>query len=181
MIKKQIILMVCTLGLVTCGIFWVGQAKSAQPKMNAQTPNQTLSSEQATAIPDHIFYGEVFSLLANLKNISDYQKQAGLTDDEASILAGIAQDCQREIAEQDAKAQVVILAYREKLKKLDLKALDPKNVPPLPAELTQLQEGRDAIVLHHRDRLRQLLREDGFNRFSSAARNIVKITLTPVQ
>jgi hypothetical protein len=161
------------------GILWVGQAKSTHPLTDPQTPNQVLSLQQATTIPDHVFYGEVFSLLVALDNTTDYQKLAKLTDDEVSIVTEIAKDCQRDIVAQDAKAQIVITAFRERLKELDLQQRDPKKMLPLPAELTQLQEGRNAIVLHHRDRLRKALGDEAFRRFTEAARKIVTITLTP--
>lgn len=177
MINNRALVVSCALVLIACGIFWVGQNKSTASTIIQQTSNAD-SSQKPAQIPDQVFYGEVFSLLVALDNTADYQKEAGLTDDQASMLAEIAKECQRDIAIQDKKAQAVILAFRQKLKEQDLEERDPKKMPSPPPELSKLQEGRDGIVLGCRDRLRQVLGADAFIRFGMASRRIVHVTLT---
>ena len=180
-IKKPTIIVVSVLlSLIACGILWAAQSKSTAPNLTQRTPKPALPSQRASEIPEQVFYGEVFSLLVALKNTADYQNQAGLTSEEASILTEIAKDCQRDVANQDAKAQTIIQAFRERLRKSKPNKLPDKVVPP-PDELTKLQKGRNAIVLHHRDRLREAIGEEAFKRFTVAAGKIVNITLTPVQ
>jgi hypothetical protein len=135
------------------------------------------SQKESSTIPEQIFYGEVFSLLVYLKNTDDYKRQAELNDDQALALEETAKDCQREVAEQDAKAQTVIQAFRENMSKEKA----GKTPPAPPQELLDLQQERDAIILRHRDRLRAALGEEAFGRFTEAAKNIVHISLTPVQ
>jgi hypothetical protein len=156
MIKKQIVTIGFILSLVSFGIVWAGHSNSAT-SFGQQRRNQGASPNPTPGISEHVFYGEVFSLIATLDNAADYQKQAGLSDDQTSVLGEIAKDCQRDLEYQDARAQGVIMAFRAPLNESDLKQRDPKKMPPVPAELTQLQEGRNAIVLHHRDRLKKAL------------------------
>ena len=180
MIKKQIVTIGFILSLISFGIVWAGHSNSAT-SFGQQRRNQGASPDPTPGISEHVFYGEVFTLMATLDNAADYQKQAGLSDDQTSVLGEIAKDCQRDLEHQDARAQAVIMAYRARLKESDLKQRDPKKMPLLPVELTELQEGRSAIVLHHRDRLRKALGDEAFGRFTEAAKEIVTITLTPAQ
>src|SRR5690242_14473027 len=67
-------------------------------------------------IPDRVFYGETFSLLAKLKNVQDYQAEAQLSDDEANFLRITAEQCTVRVAKQDAIAQTRIIALQQRLK-----------------------------------------------------------------
>lgn len=155
-------------------VLWSEFAPASNATSNPQ--NQSRPSHKPTEIPQHVFYGEVFSLLAKLKNTADYQRQALLSDHEVALLKQIASDCESEVSKQDAKAEIFSEAFRQKL----ISKKPTKQPMPVPAELTELQEQRDAIVIRHRDRLRKELGEDAFNRFTEAAKYIVHITLKPI-
>lgn len=162
--------LICVMGLIICGVIWTRRAEGTvspipQKRNNAPAP-------ASGGIPEHIYYGQVFSLLAKLKNKADYEEKARLTEEEAATLDQIAADCERETAAVDAKAQAIIKVFTERWS-------SAKASQPLPPELIELQHQRDAIPLHHRDRLRTALGEDAFARFTAASKNIVHITLAP--
>jgi hypothetical protein len=137
---------------IVCALVFAQQKQKRTGRIvrDQQRANATSRKESST-IPEQIFYGEVFSLLVALKNTDDYKKQAELSHDQALALEEIATDCQRKVAEQDAKAQTVIQAFREKMSKEKA----GKTPPPPPQELLDLQQGRDEIILRRRDRLRR--------------------------
>lgn len=65
--------------------------------------------------------------------------------------------------EQDARARVVIEAFRARYPGGVLPR--GEKLPPPPPELLLMQEGRNAILLHGRDRLRATFGEQEFTRF----------------
>ena len=161
--------LICVMGLIICGVVWTRRAEGVPP-----FPQKRNSAPASGGISEQIYYGEVFSLLAKLKNKADYQEKASLTEEEAATLQEIAADCERETAAVDAQAQAIIKEFSERWH-------SAKKSLPLPPELTELQRQRDAIPLHHRDRLRKALGEDAFGRFIAASKNIVHITLAPAK
>jgi len=146
----------------------------AKPPLATQQEPNGKSPETNEGVPEHVFYEQLFSLLVALNNSDDYQKQAALTDVQRSSLERTAKECQREIAAQDAKAQITIRALREK--RTNQKPPD-SFLPPPPPEIAELQRERDAIVLRHRDRLREALGEDAFRRVTEGAKTIVQISV----
>lgn len=177
MTKKLIVTSLLLFSLAAGFFFWAVSPPTGKAEADPQKPRSRPSEAKPREIPEHIFYGEVFSLLAKLKNTADYQRQAALSDDETAILERIALECERDVAAQDNKAEAFNKKFRETLPKSN----PTKRPMPVPAELTQMQEERDAIVIRHRDRLRRALGEDAFKRFAQAAKSIVHITLTPMQ
>lgn len=93
------------------------------------------------------------------------KKQAALSDHEASILDQVTADCERAIADQDAKAQAVITAFRMRYPVGDLQP--GVTLPPPPPELATMQKERNAIILRARDRLHAAFGEQEFRRFDT--------------
>lgn len=134
--------------------------------------------QQVQEVPEHVPYIFLFHQLASLKQQADeadrqgkndsslrslFKNQAALNDEQASALDTIAFDCVREVAQQDAKAKVIIDAF--KARHPGGKLQRGETLPPPPAELTAMQEERNAIILRARDRLHTALGEQEFNRF----------------
>lgn len=147
----------------------------ATPKASAQS-KQPLATLKEDEIPDRIFYGETFSLLAKLKNLNDYQERAMLNDEETDFLRVTTEQCAERIARQDEKAQSRIVALQQ-----SFKSKPPRSAPRIPTEITQLQAERDAIILNCRDVLRARLGDEKFGQFRSAAKSIVKIQASQVR
>jgi hypothetical protein len=127
-------------------------------------------------IPDRVFYGETFSLLAKLKNVQDYQAEAQLSDDEANFLRITAEQCTERVAKQDAIAQTRIIALQQRLKSKPV-----RSAPTVPAEISELQAQRDAIILNCRDLIRARLGSEKFEQFRLAAKSKVQIQMSRVR
>jgi hypothetical protein len=145
-------------------------------RSQAKYSQKPSDKSDATAVPDHIFYGETLSLLAKLKNIEDYQRKAGFSHQEAELLLGIAQQCLARLDQQDAAAKNVIVNA-----KIEMNASDPRRAPAPPAILFELQKQRNAIVLDCRDRLNNELGSQKFEQFRQAANSLVQISFSPAQ
>src|SRR5205085_1297882 len=100
------------------------------------------------------------------------KKESGLSDDQAAAVLQIAAECERDIERQDMKAQQVIEAFKATLEKI--KPGDP--VPPPPPILQKLQEERDAIIMHARDRLPVALGEEKYKQLDKVAHRNLRIT-----
>jgi hypothetical protein len=91
---------------------------------------------------------------------SYYADRAQLNQGQAQTLDVIAADCEREVALLDARAKIIIDAYRVRLSAR--KSLNSGTLPPLPPEIESLQHQRDMSILHHREQLRRALGDQGF-------------------
>lgn len=146
------------------------------PQITPSSPQGTKESPRPSDAPEHVIYRQFFHHLVTLKERakdveskggdgrglrSYFKRKANLTDDEALALDAVAVDCERQVAELDAKAKPIIDAYRARL--LHGK-IDTKNLPPLPPELATLQEKRNLTILHARERLQKLLGHQAFSR-----------------
>ena len=148
----------------------------ATPNLYQQNQSPAPNTTEAS-IPDPVFYGEVFSILAKLKNIRDYQERALLTDEQADFLRVTAEQCAEKVAKQDAIAQKRIAALRQQ----NLKSKPTRSTPPIPAEVAELQAQRDTIILGCRDVLRAGLGDKTFEQFHVAAKSIVQIQVSRVR
>lgn len=175
MSTKRRMLCIYIFALVACTFAFGKQFRSLITTQSGQ--DEEAQRKKSEVVPEHIVYGQMFSLLVALDNAADYQQQAGLSDEQAAALKKIAIDCQREIEQQDTKARKVINAFRDKLAKI--KPKPGTSLPPPPAELAAMQKERNAIILRARDRLRVALGEEKFQRVDQAGRKIVKINVTP--
>ncbi|HEX8141061.1 MAG TPA: hypothetical protein VF553_00590 [Pyrinomonadaceae bacterium] len=137
-------------------------------------------------VPDHVMYGLFLRYVSVLKKQaiknerlgkdgsglrSTYKHKADLSDNEAYMLEQIATECEQEVAQQDARAKVVIDAFRARYPN----GIVPpgETLPPPPLELQVMKKERDAIVLRARDRLRAAFGEQEFMRFDQFIRSEV--------
>ena len=109
---------------------------------------------------------------------SFFQRKANLSEFQARILNTVAAECVRQVAVQDARAQQIISSFRLRFPPGKL----PRGIklPPPPAELQQMQEERDAMILRARDRLRVALGDDEFQRFDEFVTRQVASAIQPV-
>jgi hypothetical protein len=156
---------------IVIGVYAQTPRQSGRPRNAIQGPIPKADG----GIPEHIFYEHVFQSLVALKNIDDYKTQVGLGEREAAELLRVASDCVSELARQDAKAQVVIKAFRAQVKKLKA----GEALPAPPQKLKDMQNERDALVLRQVQRLRQSVGFEKFDRISEAGRRIVRIQIKP--
>lgn len=145
------------------------------PAQEIQQPSATNAKEPI--IPEHIFYGEVLTLLAKLGNVRDYQAHAALTDEEAEFLKTTAEECADEVSKQDAIAQDVIISLHRRRNN----SRPSRRAPPVPPEIVNLQAQRDAIILRYRNLIRQRLGDVKFQQFSLAAKSIVQMRVSSVR
>jgi hypothetical protein len=159
--------------VVVIGVY----AQASRHSGRARNPIQGPAPKADGSIPEHIFYEHLFNSLLTLKNIDDYRSEAALNERETAEFAAIASECARELARQDAKAQVIIKDFRAKIKKLK----QGEAIPPPPQELKVLQDERNAITLRHAERLRQSIGFEKFNRINEVGHGILRIEIRPAR
>jgi len=175
--KKRLVAAFFSVALVF-GMFALGR-----PGRKLQAPQ-----EQPPAIPDHVVYKFLFHHIAALRKKADeleldgkdgrqlrthYQRKAGLSAEQASVLDQIAGELNEQLQVQGLRARILIDAYRAQYP--GGKVPHGEKPQPPPAELTQMVQERDAIVLRGRDRLRAALGDEEFNRFN----DFVRIRVAP--
>lgn len=183
--EKRILAALCV-SVLTLGLLAFGREGQSAPP----TQEGPATQEESPELPDQVAYLHLFRQIAAFKKRAEkleregkdsaalktyFKRKAGLDDPDARVLDHIADQCERELQLQDAKAKAVIDAF---------KAQYPGGrVPhgelpkPPPAELRAMSEERDAIVLRYRDLLRASLGEEGFGRVQTfAKRRIVPDT-----
>lgn len=182
--KKRILIALCVLAAATgVWVFSISAQKSEPPQ----------SQEQKVSIPEHVVYGALFHHVVAVKKEADeaqrkgeeaswlrsfFMRQANLSEDHARLLDLIASDCEREVAQQDARAQKIIDAFRASYPVGKIPR--GQKLPPPPIELKQMQEERNAMVLHARDRLHTALGEEGFQQFDGFVTKRVASAIQPV-
>jgi hypothetical protein len=130
-------------------------------------------------IPDHVVYKHLFHHVAALQRKAEeaesegkdstqfrthFKRQAQLSSKQADTLDQIALDCDRDMKSVDERARVIIQQYKAQYPGGQVPhGEEPK---PPPAELRQLTEERDAVVMRARDRLKQALGDEEFARFN---------------
>ena len=158
------------------GVVIVTRRIHARPNPHGQAQSHPATAKEDD-VPDHIFYGEIFSIISKLKNVRDYQERAQLTDEETDFLRVTAEQCAEKVAKQDAIAEKRIAALRQQ----NLKSKPTRSTPPIPPEVAELQAQRDAIILHYRDVLRKELGDEKFEQFRLAAKSLVQIGVSRVR
>lgn len=167
------------------------------PITATSSPQGTRESPRPSDAPEHIIYRQFFhhlmSFKARAKEVeskggdgrslrSYFKRKASLADNEALILDAVAADCERDVSDLDAKAKPIIARYRASLIR---GKIDSKTLPPLPPELAVLQEQRNMVILHARERLRKSLGHQAFSRLDdfikmNSERNSRPAQVTPV-
>jgi hypothetical protein len=113
-----------------------------------------------------------------------YKTNVGLKDKDADLLDQIAEECERETAKVDAKAQKLIDNVRRQFPNGELASVD--QLPPPPPELKKLQFKRDMIVMRARHRLVTELGAATFQQIDeyikiNFARDVQPVTPSPRQ
>ncbi len=178
MTKKLAILVV---GIVVFGI--VALAFSNQMNSTAVSSAQTNSPE----IPDSVVYRHLFRHVAAFKAKADelerqgkeaknfrgfFKHKADLSDYQAQMLEQIAVQCALEIKLIDERAKPIIEAYKAQYPNGQVPH-GQKPAPP-PAELRQLTQERNELVLRKRDELRAVFGEEAFGRFQQFVKNKIE-------
>ena len=146
-------------------------------------------SETLPSVPEHIIYGFLFRNVTrnNERNIDlrakgtvtkkyfAFRRELGFTAEQSRLLTEIASDCESQVRQQDRNAQFIIAEFRARLPKTK-----EAQAPPPPAELKTMWEERNAIILRARDRLRDALGEDTFDRLDNFAKFRYGTNKTPV-
>jgi len=135
------------------------------------------NAESVSQIPNHILYDQVFRLVISFKRKAEIQQlqservttfpgyfkeEARLTEQENKILQQVALEFLQEAQPVDDQAAVSIEQLRQT-------SPDEQQISP-PLQLTDLQQQRNALVLHYRDRLNQLLGSGRFGEFDNFVR-----------
>ena len=131
---------------------------------------------QHTAVPEHVIYQHLFHHVFLMGERAGYKSQAGLTDEQARLLSEVAAEGEREVQQVDARAKVIIDAFRARYP--GGRVPSGEVPPPPPAEIRALQAERNAAILRARDRLRAAFGEQEFSRFSEFVRNRVAPNIT---
>ena len=182
--NKRVVLGLCAV-LITSAL---GFSYRAYPSKTTPSSQQ---ERQVQSIPDYATYRQLFHHHVALKKKADeleqqgknakalrsfYKEAAGLTDEEARIFDSVASDCERDVAQQDAKAQAIIDAVRARYP--NGKVPKGEKAPEAPQELKDMQDQRNNIILRARDRLRASLGEQEFKRFSDFVERNVRPNVT---
>jgi hypothetical protein len=176
-------------------------AKQKQPDRTTPIPatGGTKQSPHPSQAPEHVIYREFFHHFVALKQRAaeeegkgksgkalreHYKKQIGLKDKDADLLDQIADECERETAKVDAKAQKIIDAARKKIPNGKVPSSD--ELPPPPPELKKLQLKRDMIVMRARHRLVTEMGVEGFQQIDdflklNFAKNVQPAAVVPKQ
>lgn len=190
--KKSVSLVLCVV-VISAGTFaFSGNTPANLPKPTKQqsptiTTPATAQIPRSASAPEHVVYRQLFRHLVALKERareierqgkdgralrSHYKDKAGLNDEQARILDGIAADCEREVAQMDAKAQKIIDAFKARFPGGKVPVGEK---PPPPPELHRMQQGRNMIIMHARERLRTALGAQGFQQLD----DFVKLNVAP--
>lgn len=198
MAKKRVVLLgVAVLLALT---FTLGR-KTFSKAVHQEAVHQDLppnsASQQTSVVPDYVVYNSIFRKVVSLRNKTielqsqgrigqnryfPLQRDAGLTESQASALEAIAFDCRKQVSHQDEKAKAIVNAFQSRF----LGGRVPSGgSPPPPPELKAMWEERNAMILRARDQLRLALGAEQFTRFDNYAKfhygaNTAPISIDPL-
>lgn len=198
---------ICLLALVVGGIGWKSFSPTLGKTVTQQRPSHntvltttgTRQSPNPSQAPEHVVYRQFFRHLVALKQRAaeaeshgksgkalreHYKTKIGLGDKDADLLDQIADECDRETAKVDARAQKIIERIRRQFP--NGKLASPEELPPPPPELKDLQLKRDMIVMRARHRLVTELGAQGFQQIDefiklNFARDVQPVGANPKQ
>ncbi|HEX3143574.1 MAG TPA: hypothetical protein VHQ64_06350 [Pyrinomonadaceae bacterium] len=169
--KKRIVIVLAVVTLLLAGAAFKFRESSAQPKQTDQ---------RAPAIPDFEVYRQMFHHHVTMKQKADelekqgkdakvlrefYKRQANLTEQEAQAFDDIASDCEKQVAQQDAKARAIVdkaLAANG-----NGKLAAGQKPPAPPEELRTLWNERNATIMRAKYALQAAFGDSEFSRFES--------------
>ncbi len=180
--KKRLLIALCIAAGIATGLAFKFQQTQGQKK-RGQQPVQS--------IPDYEVYHQLFHHHVSMKKKATdleklgndgkflrgfYQREAKLNDEQARMFDEIASSCDEEVAKQDAKAGAII---DEALAKNGNGNLPKGTSPPEPpAELKNLWDERNAIILRAKDRLQAAFGDQEFKRFEGFVKSNVEARMT---
>lgn len=94
------------------------------------------------------------------------QHQVPLSDEQTRALIETASECQRQVADVDARARKMIETFRaQSTRPADSNGEQQATKPAPPAELAALEKERASIIMQAREKLRTAFGEETFQRF----------------
>jgi hypothetical protein len=163
-------------------------------KVNTSTsPTTQQSPKQSVEPPESVTYHIVFRHVVWLNHRADelerqgadgsayknrYQKFAGLTDHETSLLNQVATDTVNRVREYDAQIKVLVEADRAERKKQKLSTSSPP--PPLNPEVMRVDQERRAAILAGYSRLKDSFEGSRFAKFEAFVKKQVASQIQPL-
>jgi hypothetical protein len=154
-----------------------------------QDPIPDVASRKNVELSDHATYDFFFRNIVRLRQkTSELQatgkitrkpyfpmkKDIGLTDDQVTILEGIAFAARRAVAEQDERTKAIIATFQARFPG---GKVPQGGSPPPPPELKAMWKERETIILRARDQLKASLGEKEFARVDNYAKtHVVAVT-----
>lgn len=193
--KKRVVIFPCVAALLV-GAFTV-VLNSSGKAVRQNLPPHVPPSRQSTEVPDHAVYNFLFHNVVRLREKTrelqaqgragqkpyfPLQREARLTEGQATALEAIAFACRQQVTQQDEKAKAIIIAFQSRFPG---GRVPEGGSPPPPPELKVMWEERNAVILRARDRLRAAFGEEEFARFDNYAKfhfgaNTSPVTIDPV-
>jgi hypothetical protein len=96
-----------------------------------------------------------------------FQRSAHLSDEEARALDQIAENCIQKVTELDKRAREIIAGHRPENRSRNGAPEDP----PQPAELSQLQQDRNNVILQAIEQIRIAFGDTAFKRLDEYVKN----------
>lgn len=150
--------------------------------LGQQSSIESASTQQDDSFPLSARYGILFRRLAGTQSgnqessaaaktaESHYadllQHQVHLSDEQTRALKEVAVECQRQVADVDARAKTMIAAFRaQSTRPTDANDEQSTTRPAPPPGLAALEKERNSIIMQSREKLRTELGEEVFQRF----------------
>lgn len=193
--KKRLVIFSC-LAVLLAGALTLSRHTFSKAVLQDLPPPAHPPTHSPT-VPDHVVYNFLFHKVVRLREKTralqaqgrighkpyfPLQREAGLSDGQATALEAIAFACWQQVARQNEKAQAIIKAFQSRFPE---GRIPEGGAPPPPPELKALWEERNAIILRARDQLRAAFGEEAFVRFDNYAKfphgtNTAPVTIVPV-
>ncbi len=154
--------------------------------LRAQQDRTETSTSQSDALPPEARYLILFRRLASSPSQNEmsepseprverpnyrlvFQRSAHLSDEEARVLNQIADNCVQKVTELDKRAREILAAHRAENRSRNVAPGDPLTPPP--AELSQLQQDRNNVILQAVEQIRIAFGDTGFKRLDEYLKN----------
>ncbi|MFN2452806.1 MAG: hypothetical protein ABR577_01155 [Pyrinomonadaceae bacterium] len=162
--------------LIVLGVFALAIGSLALGRQSQSA--QSSSPQKPSEIPDHVAYKHLFHHVVAFKKQAEeaekqgkdgsafrafFKRKAELSDEQSRALNEVAIECDREVKQQDARAQIIIDEYATQYP--NGKVPHGETPKPPPVELEVMTQERNAIILRARDRLHAAFGDEEFKRF----------------
>lgn len=168
MMNKNLITMFLVLTIAVTTLAFGSQSEIARNLFGIQT-------QANTQLPSHVLYDRFFRMNVSLKRKTEtqgannekslgtknyFKNRANVSEEENQVLQDLAEEYTRELIPIDNQARAIIARTRQS----SPNGVVPRDQPPPPG-LVHLQEQRNALALQFRDRLKQSLGANAFDKF----------------